>query len=123
MWKEDLSPLETIPQPMGKEVGSFQIHSPKPIQTGWGRHCVARNKNGGMVDREMPLLERSEVRVTPPRVLPILPYENHGDSIVGEGDPGHRKGGDLPTCPHPACLGLWVPAIFGQKILPQLRDA
>lgn len=76
-------------------------------------------------EREMQSLERSEVRglgsEVPPRVLLIPPYENH--SIEGEGDLGCRRGGDLPTCPHPACLGLWVPAIFGQKILPQLRDA
>jgi hypothetical protein len=41
--------------------------------------------------------------------------------LCKKGDQGLGRAG---TCPHPACLPeLWVPAIFGQKILPKLGDA
>lgn len=77
-----------------------------------------------MVDREMQSLERSEVRgQSYPSQGPAYTPRYENGSIEGEGDLRRKKGGDLPICPHPARLGLWVPAIFGQKILPQLRDA
>lgn len=76
------------------------------------------------MDRETQSLERSEVRgqsYPPPRVLVIPPYESHSSE---ERDKGCGKAGTYPPhWPPPSLPGLWVPAIFGQKILPQLRDA
>ena len=94
------------------------VHSPKRIQVGWGGH--QDREGGSQGQRDKVTAEVRGQSSQPPGSWLCSPMT----IILWVGR--SREGGDLPALPgpHPALPPwLWVPAIFGQKILPKLGDA